>query len=221
MILKDIIKDVFLNIFLLLIFSTIFFYIYNKINSFDFPGLKERLLLFSGIFGVLSFVMNFEDLMLFAKNLRSEIIIYKIRLKYRRNIFDIRFNLPKLTIKKIDMGQWNQHVIIFGLVPYLALLVVLFNFLKFNDFMFFILLLYIPISFKLRLNPKIPLISALLLLLLSGLIFSQGFESYANVISVYAYYCLVIGISVIFIDYIRNSREIFNYSDHKYNHPMR
>jgi uncharacterized membrane protein len=70
-----------------------------------------------------------------------------------------------------------------------------------------LLLLYIPLSLKLKLDERYPIAVAIFLLILSAITLAQGFEERANLIAIYAYYFLVIGIILLFIDFLRNKEK--------------
>jgi uncharacterized membrane protein len=70
-----------------------------------------------------------------------------------------------------------------------------------------LLLLYIPLSLKLKLDERYPIAVAIFLLILSAITLAQGFEERANRIAIYAYYFLVIGIILLFIDFLRNKEK--------------
>ena len=55
-------RGISLNVFVMMLVTTIFFYLYNLINPFDFPGLWQRLLFFDVGFGVLSFILYFSEI---------------------------------------------------------------------------------------------------------------------------------------------------------------
>jgi len=90
-------------------------------------------------------------------------------------------------------------------VIYLLFLVWIFQKLSFNDSMFFILLVYIPISLKLKLNYRIPIMVALFLLFLCAVLSIQNFQTSAKNVALYAYYLMIIGIILCILKYRKNT----------------
>jgi hypothetical protein len=57
------------------------------------------------------------------------------------------------------------------------------------------------------LDERYPIAVAIFLLILSAITLAQGFEEKANLIAIYAYYFLVIGVILLFIDFLRNKEK--------------
>jgi len=226
-------RNITFNIFVMLLVVTLFFYIYNQINPFDFPGLWQRIFFFDVGFGILALVLYFSDIVLFLNDLRVKI---KFKKPWERKI-KYRFEYEKLRVKryhsssyKLDLRKiiesfkdWkikfpheneikkfknlNSFLIFIGFVIYGIFLLWIFPKLSFDEFMFFVILLYIPISLKLKLDSRYPIILAIVLLITCGISMMQNFEKYGNRIAIYVYYCLVIGIALMFIDYLKNPQD--------------
>ena len=99
-------------------------------------------------------------------------------------------------------------LMIIGLgVPYGLFLSWIFPKVSFDEFMFFVLLLYIPLSLKLKLDSRYPIGIALILLVVCAIVLAQGFEDYVNRVAIYAYYGLIIGVGLMFINYLKNPQE--------------
>ncbi|MBL7085740.1 MAG: hypothetical protein ISS28_01390, partial [Candidatus Cloacimonetes bacterium] len=124
-----------------------------------------------------------------------------------------RFKSCKSSLDKLNTlskrNKWKFLLISGGVVVYGIFLAWVFPKVSFDEFMFFILLLYIPLSLRLKLDSRYPIVVGLLLLVVCVVVLIQGFEDYANRIAIYAYYFLVIGVALLFIDYLREpKREI-------------
>lgn len=79
--------------------------------------------------------------------------------------------------------------------------------LSLDEYAFFVMLAYIPISLKLNLDSRLPIISALFLLSLCPILLIQHFEDHANRVAIFAYYFLVIGVILALIEYRRSGGE--------------
>jgi len=221
-------KNIVFNIFVMLLVITIFFYLYNLINSFDFPSLWQRLLFFDITFAVLNFVLYFQEIFLIFSRFEPKIKKHlgrktRYRLEYKNSKVTRRhFRIPKLNLRKITkipdgcesfLNEFNKFpkkiefkfiLIVIGIICYGIFLIWIFPKVSFDEFMFFVLLLYIPVSLKLKLNPKYPIIIALVLLVVCAVILGQGFKDHADKIAIYTYYCLIVGVGLMFIDYLKN-----------------
>ena len=219
---KDL-RNIIFNVFLFLLVVTMIFYLYNLVNPFDFPGLWRRLFLFDIGFGILSFFLYFSEIVPLKRHKFKKPWERKIRYKFeygrpRPKSYHLSvpgFNLRKIT--KIDscesfFGKFNELferdelkflLIAGGVIVYVSFLIWVFPKVSFDEFMFFALLLYVPLSLKLNLDSRYPIVIGLILLIVCGMVLAQKFENYAERIAIYAYYCLVIGISLLFFNYLK------------------
>jgi len=263
--LKDL-RGIIVNIFLILSLFSIFFYIYRISNPFDFPGLWERIIYFNIGFGIVTFVLYYNEIIEFFNRLeikfpkrkrqlkqklefkkwepkkRREFRLFpkikvrkpkfqlkKPKFRIRRPEIKIKISLPKIDWSKFErklisvklfivklIGRINQlpkrtklkiSGITIGFIGYSIFLFWIYPKFSFDEFMFFVLLSYVPISLIFKLDPRYPIGLALILLVVCAIVLSQGFEDYANRIAIYAYYGLVIGVLLMFVDYVRNANE--------------
>jgi len=232
-------RNILLNVFVMLLVGTVFFYLYNLINPFDFPGLWQRLLFFDIGFGVLTFVLYFSEITLFFSRFKIK-KPWEREVKYKSNYKKLRLkryhpNVHILNFRKIteisksyksffdefnELSKRNKLkfllIVVGGGGVYVGFLVWVFPKVSFDEFIFFILLLYVPLSLKLKLGPRYPILVALVLLVICAVVLVQGFEDYTNRIGIYSYYFLIIGIILIFMEYLKNpQKEIYcNYNYH-------
>jgi membrane-associated HD superfamily phosphohydrolase len=110
-----------------------------------------------------------------------------------------KIKIPRVRITSI---MKKPAIILILFVAYSIFLSWIFTKTSFDGFIFFVLLFYIPIFYILGMKPKISIVIALILLIVCAITLTQGYEDYANRIAIYAYYFLVIGFVLIFIDYL-------------------
>ena len=217
-------RNVVVNILVMLLVITLLFFLYNLVNPFDFPGFWQRLLFFDIGIGVLTFIFYFEEIVSFFSRFKfKKPWERKVRYKFeygrpRPKSYHLSvpgFNLRKIT--KIDscesfFGKFNELferdelkflLIAGGVIVYVSFLIWVFPKVSFDEFMFFALLLYVPLSLKLNLDSRYPIVIGLILLIVCAMVLAQKFENYAERIAIYAYYCLVIGISLLFFNYLK------------------
>ncbi len=104
-------------------------------------------------------------------------------------------------------GKFKLVFFFSGIIGYSVFLYWIYPKFSFDEFMFFVLLLYVPISLIFKLDPRYPIGVALGLLVICAIVLAQGFEDYANRVAIYAYYGLVIGVGLMFVDYLKNPNE--------------
>ncbi|MBD3155380.1 MAG: hypothetical protein GF368_01870 [Candidatus Aenigmarchaeota archaeon] len=143
--------------------------------------------------------------------IRIKIFLPKINWdKIENRFISIKFFFVKL-IRRIGRLPKRTKLKILGffvgLVIYSTFLIWVYPKFSFDEFMFFALLGYVPISIIFSLDPRYPIGIALLLLIICAIVLFQGFEDYANRIAIYAYYGLVVGVILMFVDYVRNSNK--------------
>jgi len=201
------IKEYIRLIFFLFLAITYILLVAQLINpNFFIPG-KNIIFLLTLVFGILSFIFYFQDLLRFLKNLFGLGYKgwkgYKGYKKYRskkigKNWFD--------KIRKILLVSTKNILTIIAIFSYIYFLFWLYPKLTFDEFAFFLLLLYIPFSLKLKLDERYPIVFAIFLLVLSAITLAQGFEERANRIAIYAYYFLVIGVILMLAEYLREPK---------------
>lgn len=191
-----------LNIFITLLALYLIILSYKQVRPYDFPGLDQRILYTTLAFGFLAFV-SFLPRIKLKKGLGLEMRPKNIQRKIKK--------LVEKRLKYIEsFGKWiRRNKLKLGF--YLILTLSYFYFLAWlqpkvssDELAFFILLFYIPISLKFKLDPRYPVGSAIVVLVLCTVSLAQGFENYANRMAIYAYYFLVIGVILLLIDYIRS-----------------
>jgi len=221
---KEIRKSI-LFIFIGLCIATVLFSSIKLRNPYIFPGAEQRLFLFTTIFGTLSLVLYFQNILNFLKigflnavfkkipkKLRKEKKGKKIKLKekIKKPILQELIKLFSLYIKSlISYSKKNPlkfFLIVVAIFLYIYFLFWLYPKLTFDEFAFFLLLLYIPFSLKLKLDERYPVAFAIFLLILSAITLAQGFEERANRIAIYAYYFLVIGVILMLAEYLREPK---------------
>ncbi|MBL7206664.1 MAG: hypothetical protein ISS36_03640 [Candidatus Aenigmarchaeota archaeon] len=168
--------------FFYLCILTLFFYIYDYFDPLFFPGLKTKLTFIAIFFG---FVYAY----LYLNRKRKKIGI---------NFHDIR---------TIGFGEFEKEtVMILGLIYIIFLIWAYFTF-TFKEFIFFILLLYIPFSYIFELNPKVPILIALILLVSYAFTSTYETKAYLDEIAIYIYYFLVVGLISIVIDFFGREKK--------------
>jgi hypothetical protein len=183
-----------------------------------FPGVEQRLFIFTTILGVASLILYLQDLSnLLKSRFLKNILTKKLKKEERKHKKEKELELKKfaqsfsLSIKALasypKKNPLKFSLIIIAIFSYIYFLFWLYPKLSFDEFAFFLLLLYIPISLKLKLDERYPIAVAIFLLILSAITLAQGFEEKANLIAIYAYYFLVIGVSLLFIDFLRNKEK--------------
>jgi hypothetical protein len=101
-----------------------------------------------------------------------------------------------------SLAVFVSAVILYLLIVWLASLK-----LSWEEYAFFIMLAYIPLSLKLNLDSRLPIIAALFLLALCPVLLIQNLEEHANRVATFAYYSLVIGVILALIEYRRSGDE--------------
>lgn len=100
------------------------------------------------------------------------------------------------------LGVFVSAFIVYLLIVWLVSLK-----LSLEEYAFFVMLAYIPISLKLNLDSRLPIIPALFLLSLCPILLIQNFEDHANRIAIFAFYFLVIGVFLALIEHLRSGGE--------------
>ena len=175
---KEIHKKIVRDTFFYLVIATILISIYHHFNPHFFPKLQVKLAIVTAIFGVGWVFITF--------------------------VGDKKI---KLRVKEIKNARKKLIVFLAGFVFYSIFLNWAYLRFSFDEFMFFILVIYIPISHIFGLEPRIPIVIALVLLVVCAVVLAYGYEDVAERIAIYSYYCLVIGTSLLFLDYLRGSDE--------------
>lgn len=147
------------------------------------------------------FKSGFEFEKLSFSELKKVGFEYLKKLREKKLEFGFPSNLVKDTVNiikenKITVLKWG-----FGLLLYGYFLNWVYPKVSIDEFMFFVLLFYIPLSLRLKLDSRYPIASALFLLVVCAITLAQGYEENANRIAIYAYYGLVIGVSLQFVEY--------------------
>jgi len=108
-----------------------------------------------------------------------------------------RYSKPKKEIK-LRLKEYLN-------IPYILVLatVVLANFIESETLTLAIFLALLIIFAIKKYDPRIPIAFALLLLVLSAIELAVASEDVANMIAIYAYYYLVVGVLLQLIEYIR------------------
>lgn len=178
MIIKEKYKKIIRDTFLFLLLISIIFFIYNYYNSLLFFDLQIKLIITTTIFGIIYFFMTF------LTPERIEIRIIKVKdIKKKIMIFFVWFLI------------------------YLIFLNWIYTKVNFEEFIFFILLIYVPVSLAFNLNPLISIMFALGLFVDNGIISAFGFKEYVSRFSIYIFYLLFIGFILILITYLRNRKK--------------
>ena len=219
-------QKVFLETFILLLIITIAIIIYKSFNPFSFPGIEQRLIAILLIVGFLLIVSSSTTSLksIFSIKIRKK-RLEKRKVKIKtfsslKSISDILNSiklLPRIFLNSIKSLIFllksflilakNHPIKALFLFLYLYFLYWIYPSMSIHEFSFFLLLLYIPISIKLGLDERIPVVIAIFLLILAAITLAQGFENHANTIAIYAYYFLVIGVALMFFDYIKNQEK--------------
>ena len=215
---------VILDIFIFLLILTITFSIYRQGNPYMFPGIEDRLLMFTAFFGAISILFYLDEISrylnktgYYIKKIIGRISGKKLGLKIhfeKPQFKKRRLAPPKPDFEKFGDGakfiteiartcfarvcKWvakNPFKSLFTAIIvfiYLYFLKWAYPLVSIDEFAFFILLAYMPISLKLRLDARYPVAVALFLLVVCAIGLAQGFENHANRLAIYAYYFLVI-----------------------------
>jgi len=186
---SDEIKKISLNVFLILGAVTVFLYIYKRTNPYSFTGLDERFLATALLlFGFLSIIFHIKEILTYVHSLKS--------IKFSSEIL-----IPSIAKTQIS------YVVYFLLILAVSFVLIFFSskfLFQLGDLIPYFILIYLFISLILKLDSRIPIAFALLLLLLTATTLVQGLENAANQIAIYAYYFLVAGVMLQLIEYIRN-----------------
>jgi len=94
---------------------------------------------------------------------------------------------------KIKFTKIKVVLFIILLILYILFLNWVFSNLILDEFLFFVILLYIPLSKLIELEIRVSILIAILLLVTSLIILLLDFKDYANSISISAYYFLIVG----------------------------
>ena len=225
-------RRIVLNVFVVLSALTIAFLAYRRFDPFVFPGLEQRLSVFSALFGFITLALYSQEILTCIGNVlkkRLKVSVPSLKALPRREKKE-RVKRFRIVLEKIGSALANSLGHLRGgylrecwlklaavalrnkkklaaytgcALPYLLFLWWLYPRVTFNEFVFFVLLAYIPVSVKARLDPRYPVAAAIFLLILCAVTLAQGFEEHANTLAIYAYYFLVIGVTLLFIDYFR------------------
>jgi hypothetical protein len=175
---KEIHKKIIRDTFFCLFAVTIFVALYQHFFHSYFLYLQTNLVIVTLVFGIVWIYLSF----IFGKKIR-------------------------ISIKKNENVKKKLIIFLIGFVFYSLFLNLIYTHFSFNRFLFFLLILYIPISYILELDPRIPILIALVLLVSCGFSLTQELKVYADNLSVYAYYFFVIGLVLLFIDYLRELKK--------------
>lgn len=227
---EDKYKRVTLELFLSLAGFTIAFMIFKLRNPYIFLGAEQKLLLFTMFFGVLTMFFYLNDILHNIKKAYHYIMAIFSGRKAKKSLKRLKKKRKLLNLRGIKKSIENYKIILeivrkyskkayayilkntlkscligTAIILYSYFLYLLSRAVSIDELAFFILLAYIPISLKLKLDERYPIAIALLLLILCAITLAQGFEDYANMIAVYTYYFLVIGVILLFIGHVRSS----------------
>jgi len=196
----DEIKRIIFNVFLFLGVITVFLYIYKRTNPYSFIGLEERFLAMTLLFGFLSIISHINEISIPVSALKNKMNSTTKFCSFipKKNIFS--------TITRTEIC----YAFYFILIIVVSFLIILFSskfLLQLRDLVPYFILIYFFISLILKLDSRIPIAFALLLLFLTAVTLVQGLENAANQIAIYAYYLLVVGVVLQLIEYIRNPQE--------------
>jgi MFS family permease len=194
-------------------------------NPYIFPGLETRLFWGAVVSGLATFVAYAEDIF---DVLRTMIRFPKYRKKpktrkpkkrhvpeYGKKGIDLEYKLFMLKtffISKIKELQYDYRTnkkdfflfIIFSLSFVYVIYHVFTNLSNLIYSILYFLLWYILFSIKYEIDSRIPIALALLLLVMTAISLAQGFEQRANDLAIYAYYGLVAGVAIQFVEYMRD-----------------
>ncbi len=183
----DEIKKVSFNVFLIMGTLTISLYIYKMIYPYSFMGLNESFFTATILFGSISIISDIKEILTYTK----------------RKIFFAPIRTAILRIPKTNISYIVYFLLIlatsFGIIFLSSKFL-----LQLKDLIPYFILIYFAISLILRLDSRISIVSALLLLFLTAVTMVQGLENAANQIAIYAYYFLVAGVVLQLVEYIRN-----------------
>lgn len=196
----DGIKKISFDIFLILGGITVLLYTYKRINPYSFIGLEERFLATALLFGFLSIILHINEILTYVYALKSK-INYNTYISKQDKKFISAIPIPSIIKTQISF------VIYFLLIIVVSFVLILFSskfLLQLGDLIPYFILIYFFISLVLKLDSRIPIAFALLLLFLTAVTLVQGLENAANQIAIYAYYFLVAGVVLQLIEYIRN-----------------
>jgi len=196
----DGIKKISFDIFLILGGITVLLYTYKRINPYSFIGLEERFLATALLFGFLSIILHINEILTYVYALKSK-INYNTYISKQDKKFISAIPIPSIIKTQISF------VIYFLLIIVASFVLILFSskfLLQLGDLIPYFILIYFFISLVLKLDSRIPIAFALLLLFLTAVTLVQGLENAANQIAIYAYYFLVAGVVLQLIEYIRN-----------------
>lgn len=191
------VKKTTLNIFYLFLILT-FFLLFKKSGIPD--GLREKFLITALLFGILTMLLHYKELMDSIKQFRNKANKTELNELLRRRL--------NFSFKSFELIKNNRTTMIFY-AAFLGLIMVIINY--YDQFIYYfikvipyLLLIYFFVSLKLKLDSRIPIALALGLLFLTAVTLVWGLESTANQLAIFAYYLLVVGVVLQLIEYIRN-----------------
>ncbi len=199
----DEIKKVSFDVFLIIGTLTISLYVYKITNPYSFIGPEERFLAATILFGFISIVSNIKEILTRIRTLKN-------KTNYTTNAHNIKKKifLPEITTTTLKIPTINiSYIIYFLLILATSFVIIFFSskiLLQLKDLIPYFILIYFVISLILKLDSRISIASALLLLFLTAITLVQGLENAANQIAIYAYYFLVAGVVLQLVEYIRN-----------------
>lgn len=170
-------KKIFRDVFFYLIFITSFLSFYDYFEDTIPNIILARLWFLTVLFGGLYIYLNY-----FVKN--------KV----------------KIIVKKIKNVEMKLIIFLIFLIPYSFFLSYAFKNFSFSEFMFFVLIPYLPLSLILGIEPRIPIAIAILFLIYSAILLSYGFESLANDYAILCYYFLLIGVILLIFDEVLSKK---------------
>ncbi len=198
---SDEIKKISLNVFLILGIITIVLYIYKRTNPYSFIGLEERFLATTLLFGFLSIIFHIKEILGYVYRLKNKVSYNNSK---QEKTFFKAIVIPELIKKDVS------YILYFLLILAFSFAVIFFSskfLLQLRDLIPYFILIYFFVSLILKLDSRIPIAFALLLLFLTAVTLVQGLENAANQIAIYAYYFLVVGVVLQLIEYIRNPQK--------------
>jgi hypothetical protein len=209
-------KRILLFTFIILLAATII--LSGMLASYGFEVLSQGITFTTFFFGILAIISYRGELWSlirkkaslkrrkFGKRHVRSWLSFKIQLKLKPAFLRTTFLSDSMVIF-LKKNKLKSLVWIFGTSLYFAFLIWVFPNVSFDEFMFFVLLAYIPISLKLKLDSRYPIGLAIVLLLSCAVELASGFENYANRLATYAYYFLVVGVALMFIEYLREPKK--------------
>jgi hypothetical protein len=198
-------RSVLINLTILLTIITAFLFFYKKINPFFLPGIWEKLIIIGIIFWVISIILYSTEIVAFLGKTKDRMKGKKFKKEFQKNKLRIDYDFIS---EKLDLKK-NKFIITFGLflfLSYSVFLIWVFPKLNFHEFIFFIILLYIPISLSFKLSSNYPVIISIILLLITGISVLFFPMELSEKIFIYSYYFLIIGIILNIIDFLRENR---------------